>query len=242
MSKKKEKSIFRQEVERDINTFKRLGWRKKIQFVYDYYKWYILAAVTAIIIIATFAKLLYDGNKPTRLHACVVLNTEEDPTPWFNRFEEDLKKDGKPGAFDLNKDQPFDPENTYFNLMQVEVQAMVSSYRMDVAICGPALYEFLLYMNACYPLNDALAPEDFAKLQDSGRLVEGTANLKYNKDGSIDDSEAVKGLYAIDISDTEFGKTYNNDGENTDPLYAILLINTKNMEDSLTLLHQIAEF
>ena len=59
MKKKKEKSIFQQEMERDIGTFKRLHGKKRLQFVMDYYKWYILAAIVIILIIASFAHMFY---------------------------------------------------------------------------------------------------------------------------------------------------------------------------------------
>lgn len=239
---KKPKSIFRQEVERDINTFKRLPVRKKIQFVSDYFKWYILAAIVIVIILATFAKIIYDGQKPCRLRTLVVLNNDNNCGSWFKEFEKDLKSDGLPGAFDLNQDQPFDPNNSYFYLQQVEVQAKVSSYSVDVAVGGPALYDYLLYLNACYPLDEILPSETYETLDSSGMIVSGKADFTYLEDGSIDYSKAVEGNYAIDISNTDFGKKYNKqeDGKN-EPLYAIILSNTKHKEDSLKLILRLLE-
>ncbi|MDO4976079.1 MAG: hypothetical protein Q4E53_02340 [Eubacteriales bacterium] len=239
---KKPKSIFRQEVERDINTFKRLPVKKKIQFIFDYFKWYILAAITILIILITFAQMIYNGQKPCRLRTLVVLNNEENCSSWFDDFEKDLKSDGLPGAFDVNQDQPFDPNNSYFNLQQVEVQAMVSSYRVDVAIGGPALYDYLLYLNACYPLEQILPSETYDSLNSSGMIVFGRADFSYNEDGSIDYSKAVDGNYAIDISNTSFGKKYNKqEDEKNEPLYAIILSNTKHKEDSLKLINCLLE-
>ena len=135
--KSKEPSVFLQEVRRDLDTFKRLSGKKKIGFIWDYYKWYILALVFAIVTICTFAHMIWEGQKPCRLRVCVVLNTEDNCRLWFDQFIEELTSDGKPGAVDVNLDQPFDYDNQYYYVQEIEVMTTVSSLRKDVAVCGP---------------------------------------------------------------------------------------------------------
>lgn len=240
-TEKKKKSIFRQEVERDIKTFQRLPLRKKIGFLFDYYKWYILLALTIIIILVTFIHIFYEGNRPYRLKVCAVLNTEKDCKPWFDRFEKELASDGKPYGINLNTDQPFDYDDTYYYLHEVEVQTSVASHRMDVAICGQDMYDYLLLMNACYNLDDVFTSTEQKTLEDSGMLVTSLANRKMSNDGSYDDSEAIQGHFSIDISNSSFGKDYNEDGKNKEPLYAVLIINTQNKEDGISLLRTISD-
>ncbi len=245
MKKKKETSIFRQELRRDWNTFKRLGMKDKIQFLFDYYKWYILAFIAAILILVTLGNILWQGQKPYRLRVCAVLNNDEtDCSVWFKNFEKELKKDGKSGDLDLNQDQPFDYDNSYYYVQEMEVMSTVSSQRMDVAICGPDLYNYLLALNACLSLDQAFDSATFEQLKDSGILLEDTANLQMQKDGTVDESKGIKGYFAIDITDTEFGKFHNRDAEadkdgNIPHLYAIIIRNTEHLDDSLKLINAI---
>jgi hypothetical protein len=234
MKKKKEKSIFQQEMERDFNTFKRLPPKKKVQFVFDYYKWYILAGITIIFIIVNFAHMLWEGQKPYRLRTCVVLNTNKDCSVWFRDFEKELKSDGKPYDFGLNLDQPFNSDNMYHYVEEIKVQSTVSAGRMDVAVCGPDMYEYLLKMNTCTPIDQVFSDEEITSFKNLNMLVKSTAGLIEDDDGNVDDSKAVDGYFALDISNTKFGETYNNKKDTDDPLYAIIILNTEHLEDSLT--------
>ncbi|MDO4942980.1 MAG: hypothetical protein Q4E73_09135 [Lachnospiraceae bacterium] len=239
MKKKKEKSFFQKEIERDIGTFQRLHGKKKLQFIYDYYKWYILAAVVIIIIIATFTNLIYQGQKDYRLRACVVLNTERYCTSWFHNFEKTLQKDGDKTPIEVNQDQPFDYDDMYYYVEEIEVQTTVSSKKMDVAICGPDMYSYLLAMNVCTPLDEVLPEDDLKNLKEKDMLIYDTANLRQHEDGSTDDSNAVKGYFSLDISNTEFGKEYNNKKDTKDPLYAVMISNTEHKADSIKLLQEL---
>ena len=243
---KKQESVFRQEVRRDIGTFRRLHGRDRLRFVWDYFRWKILAAIVILLIIITFARLLWEGQKPYRLRVCVVLNNEARCDSWFDEFFSRLSADGKKGGLDLNQDQPFDYDNMYYYVQELEVQTTVSSRRMDVAICGPDLYSYLLSIKACLPLDSALPPDFSRQLISEGKLTAGTAGLTINRDGSENREEAEDGYFAVDISDTEFGQTYNRNDTAQDttedgpsPLYAVIIRNTDHLEDSITLLEAL---
>ena len=233
-----------QEVKRDIGTFRRLHGRERWQFVWDYFRFKIIVAVFAIFVICLFANLLWQGQKPYRLRICVVLNNDQYCDSWFENFKEDLSSDGQEGDIDLNQDQPFDYDNSYYYVQEMEVMTTVSSQRMDVAICGPDMYDYLLALNACTPLDTVLPSELTEELKTAGSLIESTANIKQDDEGNPDTSEAVTGYYAIDLSDTDFGQCYNGDqeledGESPAPLYAVIISNTKHMEDSVKLLQAL---
>lgn len=241
--KKKEPSVFWQEQKRDFQTFKRLHGKERLQFVFDYYKWKITAAVVLIVIVCMIGHMVWEGQRPCRLRVCVVLNTEDDCSLWFHNFEKKLKSDKKPGALDVNQDQPFDYDNMYYYVQEMEVMTTVSSGRMDVAICGEDMYSYLLALNACLPLDEALSADLIDQLQNSGQLVQSTAGLQEDENGNVDLSQGTDGYFAIELSDTEFGQTYNQpteeDGES--PLYAVIISNTDHLEDSVSLIHALLE-
>ena len=246
MSNKKKPSIFMQEVKRDINTFRRLKGKDRWQFVWDYFRFKIIVALFSLFVIIVFANIIWQGQKPCRLRACVVLNTSDYCDAWFDDFTEKIKTDGKPGAVDVNQDQPFDYSNRYYYVQEIEVMTTISSRRMDVAVCGPDMYHYLLALNACMPLDQVLSQDLVNRLMDKGNLVESTANIKQNEDGSPDESEAVRGYFAVDLSETSFGKLYNEnqeleEGEEKAPLYAVIISNTDHLDDSIQLVEALCQ-
>ena len=245
MNKRKKESVFKKEVKRDIRTFRRLKGKDRWRFVWDYYRYKIIVAIISLMIILTFAHLIWEGQKPCRLRACVVLNNDLYCDDWFDSFTDSLKKDGKPGEVDVNQDQPFDYDNSYYYVQEIEVMTTVSSRRMDVAVCGPDMYSYLLAINACMPLDSVLPEALSASLMKEGKLVKSTANLKQDKDGSTDESQGIEGYFAVDLSDTEFGRIYNEDQKLEDdeekaPLDAVIISNTDHLEDSITLVSALA--
>lgn len=231
----KNTSSLRAELRQDLDTLKRLDAHGKLQFLWDYYRWRILVCACVVVIIVMFTHMLWEGQKPCRLRVCVVLNTEDDCGAWFRKFTQELKSDGKEGDVDVNQDQSFDYDNRYAYLYEVEVMTAISSQRIDVAICGADMYRYLLALNACLPLDTAL-PNDLASRD---MLCYDTANLTEDENGNVDLSDGIDGYFAVDLSGTEFEKTYNQTEENDEPLYAVIISNTQNPEDSKTLLRAL---
>lgn len=239
MAKNKQNSIFVQEMHRNFNTFKSLHGKKRLQFIWDYYKWRIIVIVFSIVTVCTFVSMLYEGQKPCRLQACVVLNTEDDCSRWFDKFTEELTSDGKPGKVDINLDQPFDYDNKYYYVQELEVMTTVSSMRMDIAVCGKDMYSYLLALNACLPLDEALSKDLVDSLSDNKKLVYDTANLKIDKNGNVNPDDGIDGYYAVDLSGTEFDNLYNQTEEGKEPLYAVIISNTEHLEDCEKLLRAL---
>lgn len=233
--KNAEPSVFRQEILRDINTFKRLDGRRRLQFVFDYYKWKILGFLTALICVIMAVNLLWQGQKPCRLRVCAVLNTNESCAEWFDAFYRELSSDGNTDPVELDEDQPFDYDNMYYYVQEAEVMAKVSSQRMDAAVCGPDMYSYLLSVGACADL-DTL---DF----DTALAVYSTAGIKYDRAGHEDRSGAKDGFYALDISGTAFGLKYNttqDPDQAPEPLYFVIISNTRHLPDCLKLAEAIS--
>ncbi len=239
MAKNKQNSVFIQEIHRNFNTFKSLHGKQRLQFIWDYYKWRIIVIIFSIVTVCTFASMLYEGQKPCRLQACIVLNTEDDCSRWFDKFTEELTSDGKPGKVDINLDQPFDYDNKYYYVQELEVMTTVSSMRMDIAVCGKDMYSYLLALNACLPLDETLSKDLVDSLSDNKKLVYDTANLKIDKNGNVNPDDGIDGYYAVDLSGTEFDNLYNQTEEGEEPLYAVIISNTEHLEDCEKLLRAL---
>ena len=241
MGKNKEASVFRRELLRDLATFRSLHGRSRMQFVWDYYRWKIIGAVFAVFTVCLFAHMLIEGQKPCRLRVCAVLNTGDNILPWFESFADTLKADGKPGSVDLNQDQPFDYDNRYYYLHEIEVMTTISSGRMDVAICNEDMYGYLLALNVCLPLDQALSQSLASSLADSGKLVYDTANLTIDENGNTSPEDGIDGYFAVDLSGTGFYEAYNKTENGTEPLYAVIISNTEHLADCESFLTALLE-
>ena len=235
----KNTSSLRAELRQDLDTLKRLDTRGKLQFLWDYYRWRILVCVCVVVIVGMFAHMLWEGQRPCRLRVCVVLNTEDDCSVWFRKFAQELESDGKEGDVDVNQDQPFDYDNRYYYLYEVEVMTTISSKRMDVAICGADMYRYLLALNACLPLDTALSEDLVSYLSTHEMLCYDTANLTEDENGNVDFADGIDGYFAVNLSGTEFEKTYNQTKEKKEPLYAVIIANTQNLADSVALIQAL---
>lgn len=241
-AEKKEPSIFRQELTRDWNTFKSLKGTKKLGFLWDYYKLPATIFITLVVVICVFSHMLWEGHKPRRLQVYAVLNTEDSCSYWFHQFKKELTADGKPGKVELNEDQPFDYDNSYYYLHEIEVMTTVSSGRMDVAICNADMYEYLLAINACLPLDTALPDDLYTDLTKKGMIDANTANLQMDENGMIDESLGIDGYYAVNLEGTEFEQRYNQtDTGEEEPLYAVIISNTEHLDDSIAVIRALTQ-
>lgn len=233
---------FVHDLKRDWATLRSLRGKRLLKYIWVYYKVPIFIALFALFSACTIGHILWEGQRPCRLRVCVVLNSDDYCKSWFDGFKAELMSDGQSGDVDVNLDQPFDYDNMYYSVMEMEVMTTVSSRRMDVAVCGEDMYSYLLAINACLPLDQAL-PEDFRQTVD-GRLVYSTANLQYDKDGRIDEEAGIDGFFAMDLEGTDFEQQYNRPdrfGEEPGPLYAVIISNTEHLDDSVALLKALAE-
>jgi hypothetical protein len=224
----------------ELEKIKNLHGFRKIEYIFDYYKWYFVGAIVAVVVIAAFAHMIWDGNRPYRLRVCAVLNTDDSCQDWFDSFEEKLTADGKSGAFKAILGLNFNESDQYSYVEEAEVMAYVDSKRFDVAVCNEDLYRFLLAESACLTLDTALPADMADELMASGKLLYDSANLQEDIEGNVDPDDGVPGYYAIDLSGTAFYESYNTPSSgDPEPLYAVIIANTEHLDDSVTLLREL---
>ena len=230
------------DLKRDWATLRSLRGKKLLGHIWYYYKFYILAGIFLLFAAYTVGHIIWEGQRPCRLRVCVVLNTDDYGGEWFDDFTQELTADGKSGAVDVNLDQPFDYDNMYYYVMELEVMTTVSSRRMDVAVCGEDMYSYLLAINACLPLDEAL-PSPLLETV-TGRLVYSTANLQQDKNGQINPDDGIDGYFALDLEGTAFETAFNQAdkfGDEPGPLYAVIISNTEHLDDSIALIEALTQ-
>jgi len=236
-----ERNTIREDLARDWETFRFLKGLARLEFIYDYYKWYILAILFIIYILISVTSLMIQGNRPKRLQVCVTLNADYDHSEeWFDIFTEELTSDGQPGLVEINNDQPFDYDNMYSYVQEMKIMTQVSSQLIDVAICNSDLYSYLLALNACASLDEVLPEDLYNELSEQGVILYETAGIHILEDGTEDTSDTVNCYFGIRMTDTNFARTYDENTENA-PLYCVIIRNTAHMDDSIALIRALFE-
>jgi len=224
------RSTFVEDCQRDWNTIRRLRGKELVYHLFQYYTIPAIVAVFSVYAAGTAIHMLWEGQQPCRLRVCVVLNQDVSCEAWFDEFSQSLYADGKPGNVDLNEDQPFDYDNSYYQVMEAEVMAAVSSQRMDVAVCGEDMYTYLLALNACMDMDDVWSGGEAP-----APVLPGVAGLT----GQDPDETGIPGNYALDLTSSAFAERYHQGAEDG-PLYAVVISNTEHLEDARTLLTALA--
>lgn len=235
-SKKSETSLIA-DLKREYATFRSLKGRDRLVFIYDYYRWKILAGIFILAVLFSVCDMVWEGHKNYDLHVCAVLDHDTDCSEWFAEYSALQKTDGRTFRLDLNQDQPFDYGNPNFQVYEVEVLTKISSHLMDVAICNADLYSYLLAINACLPLDTVLPASLADSLKEEGSLTEATANLQMDKYGKVDESQGIPGFYAIHLTSGSFSDRFYRDQQG--PMYAVIISNTEHTEQSIRLLEAL---
>ncbi|MDE7205945.1 MAG: hypothetical protein K2N90_02070, partial [Lachnospiraceae bacterium] len=89
------------------------------------------------------------------------------------------------------------------------------------------------------PLDTAHSADMVSELSQRDMLCYDTANLTENENGNVDLNDGIDGYFAVDLSGTAFEETYNQTGENEEPLYAVIISNTEHLEDCEKLLREL---
>ena len=88
-------------------------------------------------------------------------------------------------------------------------------------------------------MDTALSEDLVSYLSTHEMLCYDTANLREDENGKVNLADEIDGYFAINLSGTEFERTYNQTEENEKPLYAVIIANTEHLEDSKTLIQAL---
>lgn len=204
--------------------------------------------VCILITVPTILSILWEGQKPCRLHVRILPDTVIDCKEWVSSFTDDLQSDGKPGTVEILFDQAFTRDNPYHQVQEMEILATISSKRLDAAVCSEDLFQYLLELNACLPLEQGLSGELYQTLLDSSQLVyrrAGTSADEASVTNKRDETgrDRIGGYYAVDLSRSAFYAQYGPsvpESGGRPPLYLVILSNTEHLEDCAALVRALS--
>lgn len=178
----------------ELEKLKKMSFRDKLWYIWEYYKFHMLAILGILLVIYVVATSIYRSSYDT-VFSCVYIN---------NRSEEALNTDLVTTDFrehlGLDKKQLISAESMYISYgndatefsyaSMAKISALVAARDLDVMICDQENFDHYTSLDGFCDLETTL-PEDVLSLV-SDRLVYGTTE------------EGVTAAYGIDLTGTAF--------------------------------------
>lgn len=180
-------------------SFGELSFTKKLQFIWDYYKWWIIGIVSLSIAIAYITPNIIENNKEVSLYAVLINSqiTDQASTPIMDDFitYSNIDMDNKRIVLDSSMKISRDNADKFTLEAHQKLLALLSSKTADVIICDQDNFEFYAEQGVFKPLDEVL-PEDI-----------------YNKYSSYlfetSGYDSQKGYYGITLKDSKILKDEN---------------------------------
>lgn len=210
--------------------FKDLDRKKKLSFIWDYYKWPIIVVIGLVITLAISLPQLIENSKEIVLYSAFV-NTQLSDTneihPLLQEFaeEKEIDLDGKRMMLDCSMIINHENPSNFSMECSQKLTAMFSAKKLDVVVADKETYEnyevFGVY-------------EDLEKLMDEEFIEKYKDKLVYS---STNDSNE-KHAYAIEVTDSKVLQEYK---AYLVPAYFSIAVNAQHPENAVEFLEYLME-
>ncbi|SFG05546.1 hypothetical protein SAMN05216356_1011 [Oribacterium sp. WCC10] len=173
-----------------------MSFGKKIEYIFDYYKFHIIGVVVALVLIFSVVGTLLN-NKPLGFYAMLLnaqgsgFSTEEKVLE--ARFADMAGIDGSEKVV-IDTTATYNPNvNSQFNMAEnAKITALFASHDLDALVIDPGVFTYYALNGAFTDLREVLSEDEFGKYESENRI--------YYIDGAI--REKMKSLDAADIDAT----------------------------------------
>lgn len=202
--------------------------KDRVWYIWNYYKFHMLAVAVALVIIHVIATSVYRSTFSTALH-CISIDSysasdvnftplEEDFSSWLGLSEKELI------TTEVLSMRYGEDADEYSMANMAKMSAMVASRDLDVTICNTESIDHYASLSGYLDLETALPADILALVQD--RLYYTTGE------------DGVSHAYAIDLSGTAFAAECSlSQGQ---PLFGIISSTTR-IDNVLALIRYIFE-
>ena len=130
-----------EEIKEQTDKFKDMTGKQKLDYIWTYYKWWIIGALAIIYIIVSVFKTVVRNSTPVYLSAVFLNSTLGDNASFCTLSDEFIEKYGvDSSAYDISMDYSIYLDDNYGNQAsyagQVKVISMYSAETIDI-LCGP---------------------------------------------------------------------------------------------------------
>ena len=215
----------REEAEAEKQKLKNMSWKDRAWYVWEYYKFHILALILAAGALWTVGTMIYRQTFTTRL-SIAVINDRAGTTSSTAGLEAGLKEALGCGSKDLiefneglSASFSEDSMSQYDYATLAKISALVASRSLDVVIGDQASIDHYASINAYQNLEEYLPPELYHKVKDHIYRAN-------DEQGSLQP-------FAISLEDTAFAQ---ETGILMDPPYLAVISSAPHKEAALVMI------
>ena len=224
----KEKKDLGKAFQAETIKFKDLDFNQKKEYIWDYYKWYIITAVALIVMAIVTVPQIIESMKPTKLYLTMV-NCEwahDEGTELLNEYAEiyDIDTEKYKLTADTSTVIVRDSIDSYSMESAQKIVALIANNTIDVFVSDLANHEAYSGQGVYYDLREILSA-DF--------LEEYNERLVYTTDTETGE-EIPYGIYVEDLE--KFKDAYLEE--------AVLgvILNTENVDAAVDFIHFIFDY
>lgn len=167
---------FREDYEKEKKKLSRLSLGEKLQYIFDYYKFWILGVVVLIGLVWSVGSTILH-NKPTGFYAMLLnaggtdLSGQADEAAGA-AFAEAAGLDDEKQKIIVDTSATFNPnDQSQFSMAQnAKIGALYQSHEIDVMVADPGVFTYYALNGSFVDLRDVLDDETFAAYETAGQV------------------------------------------------------------------------
>lgn len=167
---------FRDELQKEKKKLSRLSFGEKLQYIFDYYKFWILGVVVLVGLVWSVGSTILH-NKPTGFYAMLLnaggtdLSGQADEAAGA-AFAEAAGLDDTKQKILVDTSATFNPnDQSQFSMAQnAKIAALYQSHEIDVMVADPGVFTYYALNGSFVDLRDVLDDETLAGYEASGQV------------------------------------------------------------------------
>ena len=218
----------REEAENERQKLKNMSWKDRAWYVWEYYKFHLLAVILVIGVLSTIGTMIYRQTFTTRLSVAII-NDRSAGASSSALLESELREYmgcGKKDLIEINEGLmvDFNEESTsqYGYATLAKISALVASKSLDVFIGDQEAVDHYGTVNAFQDLEAYLPPEIYS-------LAEGSVY-------STEDEQGILKPVALSLEGTSFA---DQTGIVMNPPYLAVMSTSQHKEEVLQMIEYL---
>lgn len=167
---------FRDELQKEKKKLSRLSFGEKLQYIFDYYKFWILGVVVLVGLVWSVGSTILH-NKPTGFYAMLLNAGGQDLSGQADEaageaFAEAAGLDDEKQKILVDTSATFNPnDQSQFSMAQnAKIAALYQSHEIDVMVADPGVFTYYALNGSFVDLRDVLDDETLAVYEAAGQV------------------------------------------------------------------------
>ncbi len=213
------KDKLKNEIKNEKKKLSKMSFGKKVEYIFDYYKFYIIGVVIAVVIVTSVVRT-WINNKPLAFYGMFLNGSGTEMSISAEDMEKEFADyagidDGEQKVV-IDTTASFNPNvNSQFSMAEnAKITALFASHDLDAMVIDPGVFTYYALNGAFLDLRQVLQPADFNEYVTAGKIyyIDGAVQkmmAELDADTSSIEEKATEkdaGYKATESEDTKVAK------------------------------------